>query len=132
MEAKLLNGIALAYMGDACLDQFVRAYLLRQGITKPHELQRGAIRFVSAKAQNTIVQTLLSEVFFTEEEENYYRRGRNAQSHTKPKNCDIQTYRRSTGFEAVLGYLFLTEQHERIEQICQRAVEIIEIGENDE
>lgn len=132
MEAKLLNGVALAYMGDAYFDLIVRDYLLRQGITKPQELQRGAIRFVSAKAQNQIVQVLIKKEQLTDKEYDIYRRGRNAQSHTKPKNCDVQTYRRSTGFEAVFGFLYLTEAHERLTELGARAIEIIEMGETNE
>ncbi|MGL5917037.1 MAG: Mini-ribonuclease 3, partial [Culicoidibacterales bacterium] len=91
MEAKLLNGIALAYMGDAAFDLIVREHLLQAGITKPQELQRGAVKFVSAKAQNKIIQELITLEQLTADEYDIYRRGRNAQSHTKPKNCDVQT-----------------------------------------
>lgn len=132
MEAKLLNGIALAYMGDACFDLIVRSYLLNQGITKPQELQRGAVRFVSAKAQNQIIQVMIKNEELTVEEYDMYRRGRNAQSHTKPKNCDVQTYRRSTGFEAVMGYLYLAEKTQRLQELGERAIQIIESGETNE
>ncbi|MGL4624014.1 MAG: Mini-ribonuclease 3 [Culicoidibacterales bacterium] len=132
MEAKLLNGIALAYMGDACFDLVVRSYLLHQGITKPQELQRGAVRFVSAKAQNQIVQVLIQTEELSATEYDMYRRGRNAQSHTKPKNCDVQTYRRSTGFEAIFGYLYLTGQTQRLQELGERAIQIIESGEKNE
>ncbi|MGL5382138.1 MAG: Mini-ribonuclease 3 [Culicoidibacterales bacterium] len=132
MEAKLLNGIALAYMGDACFDLIVREHLLQAGITKPQELQRRAVQFVSAKAQNKIVQTLIEMEQLTPDEYDIYRRGRNAQSHTKPKNCDVQTYRRSTGFEAIFGYLYLTKQTQRLQILGQKAIEIIESGENNE
>lgn len=132
MEAKLLNGIALAYMGDACFDLVVRSYLLNKGITKPQELQRGAVRFVSAKAQNQIVQALIQNEELSAEEYDMYRRGRNAQSHTKPKNCDVQTYRRSTGFEAIMGYLYLTGQAQRLQELGERAIQIIESGEANE
>ena len=103
-RADLLNGIALAYAGDAVYEVFVRDHLLANGITKPGELQRNAVRFVSAKAQAYLIAEMEKDAFLTEEELLYFKRGRNAHSKTTAKNTDVITYRISTGFEAVFGF----------------------------
>ncbi|GFH40914.1 Mini-ribonuclease 3 [Pseudolactococcus insecticola] len=113
-DPKLLNGIALAYAGDAVYEVFVRDYLLSQGITKPGALQKNAVRFVSAKAQAYLISEMEKEDFLTEEELVYFKRGRNAHSKTTAKNTDVVTYRISTGFEAVFGFNHLTGNGERV------------------
>lgn len=116
-EFKLLNGLALAYVGDAIYEIYIRDYLIRQGHTKPNMLHRQATTYVSAKAQSHLMKEMLAVELLTEEELVMYKRGRNAKSHTSAKNADITTYRVSTGFEALFGYLHLTEQKERLETL---------------
>ena len=100
----LLNGLTLAYMGDGIYELYIRQHVLRTGKTKPNILHREATRYVSAKAQANLIQQMLdNESFLTEEELEYFKRGRNAKSHTKAKNADVITYRMSTGFEARIG-----------------------------
>lgn len=125
-DVKLLNPLSLAYMGDAVLEQKVREYLLLKGSAKPHQLHKEATHYVSAKAQKVIFHQLMDEQFFTDEELAIFKRGRNAKSHTVPKNTDVQTYRTSSGFEAVIGYLYLTKQNDRLESLLNNAIEIIE------
>ncbi|MBS7344807.1 MAG: Mini-ribonuclease 3 [Caryophanon sp.] len=125
-DVKQLNALALAYMGDAVLEQRVREYLLRKGGVRPNTLHKAATKYVSAKAQSSIVLRMLEEGYLTEEEQAVFRRGRNAKSGSVPKNTDVRTYRNSSGFEAVLGYLFLLEQHERAHDIITYAIDIIE------
>ncbi|MFC4652122.1 Mini-ribonuclease 3 [Lactococcus nasutitermitis] len=127
-NAELLNGIALAYIGDAVYEVFVRDYLLAQGITKPAALQKKATNFVSAKAQALIISKMMDANFLTEEEMIYFKRGRNAHSKTTAKNTDVVTYRISTGFEAVVGILHLTNQEERLQEFwkfCLKNTEIL-------
>lgn len=121
-----LNGLALAYMGDAVYEQAVREHLLRSGRVKPNTLHRQATTFVSAKAQAMVLKRLTEEGFLTEEELAVMRRGRNAKSGSVPKNTDVQTYNFSTAFEAVLGWLYLKERQERVDEIVRYAIEIIE------
>src|SRR5699024_1831564 len=116
-EAKLLNGLALAYMGDAVYEIAIRQYLLESGKTKPNQLHHHATRYVSAKAHAKIIRYFKEEKLLTEEEETYYKRGRNSKINTKAKNTDIQTYLQSTGFEALMGYLYLTKQEERLNEL---------------
>ena len=125
-DVKQLNALALAYMGDAVLEQKVREHLLLAGRVKPNTLHKEATKYVSAKAQAVVVHRMIEEGFLTEEELAVFRRGRNAKSGTVPKNTDVQTYRNSSGFEAVLGYLFLVKQVERANDIIDYAISIIE------
>ncbi|MCY7041634.1 Mini-ribonuclease 3 [Streptococcus sanguinis] len=125
-DVNLINGIALAFEGDAVYSMYIRRHLIFQGLTKPNQLHREATKYVSAKAQANLISLMLEEGILTEKEEDIYKRGRNANSHTKAKNTDIVTYRMSTGFEAVMGYLHMTEAIERLEELidwCIRQVE---------
>lgn len=125
-DVKQLNSLALAYMGDAVFEQVVREHLIRSGRVKPNILHREATKYVSAKAQATIVREMLSTQFLSEEEEAVLRRGRNAKSGTVPKNTDVQTYHYSTAFEAVIGSLYLSGQKERLQEVFQFAIEFID------
>lgn len=119
MNPELLNGSTLAFVGDAILSLYVRDYLVKLGITKTKELQERSIRFVSANAQAKFIQKLLTDNFLREHEVKLFLRGRNHKSDTKAKNADIVTYRQSTGFEALLGYLYLTDNHVRLLEIWE-------------
>lgn len=136
MEKKLmrdytqLNGLALAYVGDAIYEIYIRDYLVGLGQTKPNILHRMATNYVSAKAQAFLVQEMLASNILAETEIMMYKRGRNAKSHTSAKNADITTYRISTGFEALMGYLHLTKQTERLEELIYWCIK--RIGENNE
>lgn len=121
-----LNALALAYMGDAVLEQRIREHLLVSGRVKPNTLHKEATKYVSAKAQSNVVHRMMEESYLTEEELAVFRRGRNAKSGSVPKNTDVRTYKNSSGFEAILGYLFLLEQHVRVNEIIDYAIEIVE------
>lgn len=127
IEYRQLNSLALAYMGDAVYDVYIRHHLLQSGKTKPHRLHKEAIRYVSAKAQAAILKKMVEENFLTNEELAVMKRGRNAKSGTIPKNTDVQTYRYSTAFEAVLGWVFLAKDNERLDQLISEAIKKIEI-----
>ncbi len=126
IDVKQLNALALAYMGDSVLEIAVREHLLRNGKVKPNILHREATRYVSAKAQAKVVRKMIEEEFFTEDEAGVLRRGRNAKSGSVPKNTDVQTYHYSSAFEAVLGYLYLLGQEERIAEIISYTIETVE------
>ena len=125
-DVNLINGIALAFEGDAVYSMYIRRHLIFQGLTKPNQLHREATKYVSAKAQANLISLMLEEGILTEKEEDIYKRGRNANSHTKAKNTDIVTYRMSTGFEAVMGYLHMTEAIERLEELIDWCIRKIE------
>ena len=124
-DAKLLNGLALAYIGDAVYELAIREHLLDVGQTRPNQLHQYATQYVSAKAQAKIMDYFSEEEILTEEEENYYKRGRNSKINTKAKNTAIQTYLQSTGFEALIGYLYLTKQEERLNEIINNCIQFI-------
>lgn len=125
-NAKLLNGLALAYMGDAVFELSIREYLLSVGQTKPNQLHRYATEYVSAKAQATLIGAMLESEMLSEEEISFYKRGRNSKINTKAKNTDIHTYLQSTGFEALIGYLYLTDQDERLNEITEWCIHFID------
>lgn len=117
---KEINSLVLAYLGDTIYEDYIREYLIHQGIANVNDLQKASIKYVSAKAQCKIVKTLMEENFFTEEELTIIKRARNHKSISHPKNCDIVTYRYATGFEALIGYLKLEKKMERIEEIINK------------
>lgn len=123
-----LNGIALAYMGDAAYEVFVRRHLIEQGLTKPTKLHHKATMYVSAKAQAALIDLMNKDEILSEEEQNYFRRGRNAKSYTHAKNTSVMTYRISTGFEALFGYLTLSNQTDRLAELAQWCIEQVEAG----
>lgn len=116
-KPNVVSPLALAYLGDAVYDLYVRQYLLSQPSRRPNQLHREATRFVSAKAQAKAVR--LIDPVLTEEERDMLRRGRNAKSHAAPKNTDVQDYRYSTGFECLVGYLYVSGRFERLERLMR-------------
>ena len=126
-DYRQLNGLALAYIGDAIYEVYVRDYLIQSGLTRPNQLHKTATHYVSAKAQAKLIQQMNEQALLTEEEQDIFRRGRNSKSYTSAKNADIITYRISTGFEALIGYLHLTGQKERLEELVQWCIE--KVGE---
>lgn len=124
-DAKLLNGLALAYIGDGVYELAIREYLLTAGQTRPNQLHHLATQYVSAKAQARIIAYFITNDFLTEDEVTYYKRGRNSKINTKAKNTDIQTYLQSTGFESLMGYLYLTRQEERLDEMINQCIQFI-------
>ncbi|PLR65803.1 Mini-ribonuclease 3 [Bacillus sp. UMB0893] len=123
---KQVNSLALAYIGDAIYEVYVRHHLLSKGNVRPNQLHKLATKYVSAKAQSTVLHELSKMEFFSEEEMAIIRRGRNAKSGTVPKNTDVQTYRYSTAFEALIGYLHLEKNADRLAEIIQTSFELIQ------
>ena len=123
-----LNGLDLAYYGDAVYEVYIRQHLLAKGITKPARLQRESKNYVSAKAHAALYALMEAEDLLTEEEMVYFKRGRNANSHTKAKNTDVVTYRISTGFEALIGFLAASNQTARLDEIVAWVYEQVESG----
>lgn len=118
------NGRTLAFLGDAAWSLVVRNALIEEGNTKGKDLQKKSIQYVSAKAQCKYYEALHEIAFFTETEEEWFRRGRNAKGGVVPTHTNPQTYRISTGFEAILGGLYLEKNWKRIEEIWDKVKEI--------
>ncbi len=103
-----MNNLVLAYLGDAVFELFVREYLIKNGYVKVKDLQKKSIEFVSAYSQAKILDRLTATVL-TDDEIEIAKRGRNAHSH-KSKSTDIVTYKKSTGLETLIGYLYLNDK----------------------
>ena len=116
------SSLALAYIGDAVYEVYVRSYLLEGGNIPVKNLHRLSIDYVCAGAQSNIVHKL--EPHLTEEEMAVYKRGRNAHSNTSAKNAGIVDYRHATGFEALIGYLFISKSYDRLNEIIRLSFEI--------
>jgi len=117
MNVKEINVITLAYLGDAVYEVYIRNYLINKGIAKVLDLQREAIKYVSAKNQSKILNYLINTNFLNQEELDIVKRGRNYKRGNHPKNTDILTYKMSTGFETLIGYLYLDNKLERLKII---------------
>lgn len=118
MRSDLINVLVLAYVGDGVLEVLVRDHLLlHKNIQKVNELQKTAVKYVGAKGQAAFMKKSKEAEWLTEQEMMIYRRGRNAKGRKVSKNMDISTHNESTGFEAVIGWLHLENQEERIKEI---------------
>ena len=114
-RARNLSPVTLAFVGDAVYSLYVREKLVLSTDFKTGELQKLTSKQVSAHGQSELLERLIP--LFSEEENDIFRRGRNAKKSTKSKNASVAEYNRSTGFEAVLGYLYLTGQYKRIAEL---------------
>ena len=116
---KEINSLVLAYLGDTIYEDYIREYLIKKGIRNVNELQQQAIKYVSAKSQAKFIKDLINQNFLNEEEIEIIKRARNHKNNSHPKNCDIVTYKYATGFEALIGYLKLENNIERINEIIK-------------
>ena len=107
-----LSPLALAYIGDAVHEMYIRQYLISLPNHRPHHLHRQATQFVSARAQSLALKVWIP--LLTEEEQDMVKRGRNAKSGTVAKNADVLEYRHSTAFECLIGYLYYKKEYERL------------------
>ena len=117
-----LSGTTLAYIGDSIHELRVREYLIDKGITKVDELHKNAIKYTSATGQSDLFD--LIEKILSEEEVSVFKRGRNSESTRKPRNTSLATYKKSTGFEALIGYLYLSKRSERLEELYKIMLDI--------
>ena len=117
-----INTTALAYMGDAVYELAVREEMMKQGYYDVNRLHHIATLYVRASAQAKIIKSIFDEL--SEEEQALVKRARNRKYHTKAKNADPVTYKWATAFEALVGYLYLAEDQERLEQIIDRALSL--------
>lgn len=120
MDIRQVNVLVLAYLGDTIYEDYIREYLIKLGINNVNELQKKSVNYVSAKAQATILTRLINENEFNDEEMDIIKRARNNRSKSHPKSCDIITYKHATAFEALIGYLKLQNNNERIDEIINK------------
>ena len=115
-----MSPLTWAYVGDAVYELFIRTYLVDTTNLKPNKLHVESIQHVKAKAQSNILKQIESNL--TEEEKEIVRRGRNTQTQKKKKNASMQDYMYATAFEALIGYLYLTKQEQRLQEILNSTV----------
>lgn len=121
VEVNTMSPLTWAYVGDAVYELYVRVNLVNSTNMKPHKLHIESIKYVRAGAQAEILKKIEDKL--TEKEKEIVKRGRNAENHHLPKNATVQEYMHSTGFEALIGYLYLTKQDERLREILDKCVE---------
>ena len=120
VDIRSYSPLALAYIGDGIYDLIIRSMIVGKGNTQANQLHRQTSQLVKAHTQSEMIEVLLPEL--TEEEQAVYKRGRNAKSPTMAKNATMADYRRATGFEALMGYLYLENQMERMMELIKTAL----------
>lgn len=122
-EKNTLSPLTLAFLGDSVYEMFIRTKILEMGNRPANQLHKIAVGYVKAKAQATAAHKILE--ILTEEETEIYKRGRNTNIHTVPKNADMADYRHATALEALVGYLYLKGDEERMLEILNLAFDTL-------
>jgi ribonuclease-3 family protein len=125
-----MNTTALAYLGDAIYESYIRERVIRKGSGHADQLHRAAVPYVCAQGQANAIRRILSSL--SEEEQALVRRARNRKSATKPRHADAVTYKWATAFEALIGYLYLSGRAQRLEEVLLEAVRTLEDTESKE
>ncbi len=118
--------LALAYIGDSIYDLLVKKSFVLKSNMQPEKYHKKVTSIVSAKAQSAFIESFMDNL--TEEEQAVYKRARNSSPHTKAKNASLQDYLKATGFEAVLGYLYLSGQNARLDELVQSSIKFHGVG----
>lgn len=116
MESKVL-----AFLGDAVYELYIREYLINKNICNVNELQKECVKYVSAERQCYFIEKMIEKNFLTADEIDIFKRGRNASSHSS-RSTDIVTYKKATGLESLIGYLYLNKDMMRIKEIMEYIV----------
>lgn len=117
VDIRTYSPLTLAYIGDGIFDLIIRTVVVERGNEPANQLHHKTVKYVKAKTQAEMIEALLPEL--SEEELAVYKRGRNAKSYTSAKNATIGDYRKATGLEALMGYLYLQNRTERILELIQ-------------
>lgn len=123
----ILNGLTLAYIGDAYYELSVRMHLINNKLTNVNDLHKKAIQFTSGTAQASIIVKMMEENLISEDEVETFKRGRNSSGPGR-KNIDAKTYHYATGFEALIGSLYLSDRN-RADELIKLAILYIEKGD---
>ena len=121
VDIRTYSPLTLAFLGDCIFDLVIRTVIVERGNRAADSLHKQKSEIVKASAQSSMVEAILEDL--TEMELTVYRRGRNAKSYTSAKNASISDYRRATGFEALMGYLYLTNQEDRMIELIKTSME---------
>ncbi|MBR3512248.1 MAG: Mini-ribonuclease 3 [Clostridia bacterium] len=120
-DIKTLSPLVWAYVGDSVYEMFIRVHLVNTSTAKPHKLHIESIKYVKAKAQAEILERIMGSL--TEKEIEIVKRGRNAENHHVAKNATVADYSHATGFEALIGYLYLSKEDERLKEILDMCID---------
>lgn len=126
-ELNSYSPLVLAYIGDCVYELLIRTLLVGKANCQVSKLHKKAIDYVKAETQAAMIFALMDEL--TEEEQDVFRRGKNAKPHTIPKNASLSDYRRATGMEAVIGYLYLKDDMARVIELVKLGLDRLEKGE---
>ena len=126
VDVRTYSPLALAYIGDGIFDLVIRTVIVGKGNTKASQLHYQTSHIVKAETQAKIIEALENDL--TEEEADVYRRGRNAKSPTMAKNAKMVDYRKATGFEALMGYLYLNDEFPRVLELTKLGLERAKIS----
>ena len=124
----LYNGESLAYIGDAIYEIKIREYLLQKGYQDVNKLHKYAVKFTSGESQALIVDYLIKNELITEEEISYFKRGRNSSHSKNRRTISVISYKKATGFEAMIGYLYLSKQEDRMNSLMEIIINLVEEG----
>ncbi len=120
LDVNMMSPLIWAYIGDAVYEMHIRTYLINTTNLKPNRLHIESIKYVKAKAQAEILNKIQDKL--TDDEKDIVRRTRNTENHHLPKNAELKDYMYATAFEGLIGYLFLTNQKERLEEILNLSI----------
>ena len=125
-EVLQINTSTLAYLGDAVYELMIREWLIEKQPNSVDKSHKAAIKYVSAEGQAKAAKAMMADAFLSEEEERLLKRARNHRTMSKPANADPRNYKVATGFEALIGYLHLLNETERLNEIVKQAIHIID------
>ena len=125
-KALQINTTTLAYLGDAVYEIYIREYVIEKCVNDAGKAHKLAVRYVSSDGQAKAAKSMLADGFLSEDEERLLKRARNHRTMSKPANADPKTYKIATGFEALIGYLHIIDEQERLSEIINEAIRIIE------
>ena len=128
-DVREYSALTLAYIGDAVYEIIIRSYIVGKGNAPVERLHKRSSRLVKAETQANLIMAIEDQL--TEEEHAVYKRGRNAKSYTSAKNASISDYRRATGFEALMGYLYMSGRYERMCELIKDALDYLESEKSD-
>ena len=130
MNANSYNGLSLAYIGDAIFELYIRKYVLSLGYTKVNDLHKQVIKYTSGEGQSYFIHKFLELNILNDEEIMIFKRGRNSHVNSSRKNLELKDYLDATGFEALMGFLYLDDKTERLEKLINLCIRLR--GEKDE
>lgn len=122
-DVRAYSPLTLAYIGDAIYELVIRSVVVERANRSANDLHKKTVRYVKAETQAAMIMALQEEL--TEEELAVYKRGRNAKSHTMAKNASMSNYRKATGFEALMGYLYLMDETDRLLYLVKKGIELV-------